>query len=338
MKYIKNLRIKNNQLSIINDNIIEIDKLELSDSISKELVLKYKKVFIISNNFLSFLIVNHLNILSDNDKKTIMKKIISNPELSYKHAVLIKKRFLEGEKIILTDPILCSSYAESVIRGRWIEAEPIIASNGLAALNYSINLLKKSWYDSENIDLKIKQKAENNIIRDSDIDNLMRYALLKNKRWIDVENVDKKTSLTIEKKIATEGNPEILIRYINKLIGKRWKEAELNIAGYPEFVYLYAKTILKQPWSKVKDMNPTIIEKAENSILNPESFQENTIIKYFRDIIKSRWKKLEDVLILNRNDNLYFDAIDEYYNIIIKDQEWPEMDQYANEMYDINDD
>ena len=90
MKYIKNLKIKNNQLSIINDNIIEIDKLELSDNVSKQLVLKYKKIFMRSNNFLSLLIINHSDILNDDENKKILQKIINDIQLSLKHAILTK--------------------------------------------------------------------------------------------------------------------------------------------------------------------------------------------------------------------------------------------------------
>jgi hypothetical protein len=333
MKYIERLKIKNNQLSIINDDI-EINKLELSDNISKELVLKYKKIFMISNNFLSFLVVKYLDILSDNEKKMIMKKITSNPKLSYKHAVLIRKRFTDGEKIILTDPLICSLYVEDVIRDRWKEAESIIASNGLAAFRYSINGLKGSWYDFKDIDLKIRQQAENNIIKDCDVNDLIRYSLNANKRWIEMKNIDKKISLKIEDKIFREGDGINVFNYIEDFIRNRVKEAELEISKNPESAYDYARKYLQKPWHKIKDIDPIIIQTAEDSLLNLQSLQDNISINYAKYLIRGRWKKLEDILITNRNNNFYFDIIDNYYQEIIGDDSWPEMDRYADEEYE----
>ena len=73
---------------------------------------------------------------------------------------------------------------------------------------------------------------------------------------------------------------------------------------------------------------------AENSLTNQESLQDFISIDYAKNLIKGRWKKLEDVLIANRNNNFYFDIIDNYYQEIIGKDGWPQMDQYADEAYE----
>jgi len=335
VKYIKELKIQEKQLLLLND-VVEINKLELSFSSANlaNLIMIHKKAFLKANNFLSILNRKYSFYFNNEEKEEIIKKIISNPEISLNHAISLQERFPEGEKIILKNPIISSLYAQHVIKNRWIEAEPIIASNGLASFSYSINALKKSWYDSENIDLKIKEQAENNIIKDCDINDLIRYSLNAKKRWIEMKNIDKKISLKIEDKIFREGDGINVFNYIEHFIRNRVKEAELVISKNPESAYDYAKKYFKKPWHKIKDIDPVIIQTAEDSLLDLQSLQDNISINYAKYLIKGRWKKLENLLIANRNNNFYFDIIDNYYDKIIGDEGWPEMDQYADEAYE----
>ena len=335
MKYIKELKIKEKQLPLLND-VVEINKLELSFSSANlaNLIMIHKKAFLKANNFLSILNRKYSFYFNNEEKEEIIKKIISNPEISLNHAISLQERFPEGEKTILKNPIISSLYAQHVIKNRWIEAEPIIVSNGKSATNYSINILKKSWYDSNDIDLKIRKEAENNIIKDCEISDLILYAINAKKRWIEMKNIDKDVSLKIEKKIFKNGDGDDIFNYIKNFINTRVKEAELQISKNPRSAYYYAEKILKKPWHEIKDINPEIINMAENSLTNQESLQDFISIDYAKNLIKGRWKKLEDVLIANRNNNFYFDIIDNYYQKIIGKDGWPEMDRYADEEYE----
>lgn len=62
---------------------------------------------------------------------------------------IIKSRFYEGEKFILTSAFHSFNYACNVVQGPFREAERIIASDSSCAYNYAYNVLKGRFLDGE---------------------------------------------------------------------------------------------------------------------------------------------------------------------------------------------
>lgn len=68
---------------------------------------------------------------------------------SVDYAKFIESRFIEGEKVIATDPLEAHDYAYDVIKGRFPEGEKAIATDGQLALSYAIDIVKGRFPEGE---------------------------------------------------------------------------------------------------------------------------------------------------------------------------------------------
>lgn len=85
---------------------------------------------------------NHLNLIKTYDNFEAASKSIHAPYWCYWYAhVVVKKRWEQGEPVILRSPQFSYFYSKRVIKGRWEEAENIIFSNGFYKHLYCINFL-----------------------------------------------------------------------------------------------------------------------------------------------------------------------------------------------------
>lgn len=106
--------------------------------------------------------------------KNIIKRI---PKHAYWYSRdVIKGRWSEAEKYIITDTQWSYCYAWRVICGRWPEAEPYIMTDSSVAWRYTSDVIKGRWIEAEEYIMK------NNPW------NIIVYAVYALKhRWIEAE-------------------------------------------------------------------------------------------------------------------------------------------------------
>ena len=93
-------------------------------------------------------------------------------------------------------PVTAMRYAGLVMKRRWPEVEHIIAKEGDRAADYVLNYDEKlgrmtgtRWVDLENIDPKVAERAEKNIILHADDILLPSYIDLFTGRWPELEKI-----------------------------------------------------------------------------------------------------------------------------------------------------
>ena len=83
-----------------------------------------------------------------------------NPEYAFRFSFYQKKRIIEYEKIIITDPKWSYYYAKDVIKGRFDEAKHTIASDPLWAFWYAKDILCNPFEECHYVIFNSKYKNE----------------------------------------------------------------------------------------------------------------------------------------------------------------------------------
>lgn len=91
---------------------------------------------------------DHEDTVNDLHDKAKRNALRSAHEAVY-YALMINKRFPEGERVILENPYQSYDYAKQIIKGRWPEAEQIIATSAEAAYYYAKDIIKERWPKGE---------------------------------------------------------------------------------------------------------------------------------------------------------------------------------------------
>ena len=209
-------------------------------------------------------------------KKTpaIEPYILQDANLTFRYAAeILKKRWEEGEKLLVKSPYYAYKYSKYVIGGRWEEAEPIISKDPESAFLYARDIIMGRF-----------EICEKHIVKPF---NLERRILVKN-----IEDIYISKRLLKRK----ETNKYYPINYRNqnifefafcyfKLLKKRDK------AALPQFQKLLNKQILKytkacsvNDYKYITEIPPEIHNKMVALALCPhDSFEEQSIKSYFRD-------------------------------------------------------
>jgi hypothetical protein len=196
--------------------------------------------------------------------------ILQDDNFTFRYAAeILKKRWEEGEEVLINSPYYAYKYSKYVIGGRWEEAEPIISKYPESAFLYARDIIMGRF-----------EICEKHIVKPF---NLERGILVKNIEDIYISN-------------RLLSNPYYPINYRNqnifefafcyfKLLKKRDK------AALPQFQKLLNKQILK--YTKACSVNqykhmtavpPEIHNKMVALALCPhDSFEEQNIKYYFRD-------------------------------------------------------
>ena len=174
-------------------------------------------------------------------------------------------------------------------------------------------LIIKDFFVGDYINLAIKNK---NYVINNKIENLSILLLLnKMTAELSIEEV-------IELEYIIMKNAEYSFSYAQRLnkisVNKRFLIGEYVISESSEYAYRYA-ALLKTRWDDFENIDPIMIETAENSIIKNKKY----LFLYIKELMNGkRWKKAEDYL-LTSDDPSISEYIVSYADSIIIGQ-WPE--------------
>lgn len=155
--------------------------------------------------------------------------IATDPSLSVNYAMFLQKRFVKGEKVILTDAKSAGYYAKHVIKGRWKEAERIISQDGMSAYTYAIEVVKQRWKRGEAAIAKITQCYYPTFYAEKILKE--RFPLYEKEIIKQYENASNKLFI------------RCVMYYIHHVVQDRFTAAEPIIACHPQESLEYAQLI-----------------------------------------------------------------------------------------------
>jgi hypothetical protein len=143
------------------------------------------------------------------DLEPILGVIIKKPKLAFYYAdTILKARWPECEKYLITSPTWSYQYAKYIIKGRWPEAEPIIATDPGHAVKYATQVIRGRFPEAEPYILKGNTPF---LVYD-----YAKYVI--NGPWPEGEHIILQDLYTT-------------MMYIIQVLKRRWPEAETHLKG-----------------------------------------------------------------------------------------------------------
>jgi hypothetical protein len=341
--------INNKKDLIIFEKIIDIIpymKDVFSDSNFNEILKKIENVIISDLDYYKKICLKYaIDIIkkrwteSDNiDFKTaelIERKIFESindynfTDLIRKYIYLSKKRFNEEIENKFFDPknsFRKTDYVYDIIGTREPRLEKtFIDQNNKSheSLFYAIKVLKKRWTDVDDIDPKVAEQIERNLIKNN-IGNYNTQNSLK--EYISLS--DKRFSEEIENIILDSDFTECDIYYVYTIIKNRVPKIEEKIKDNSSKALEYAINVLKKPWNEVKEIDDDLVKEVEENIYNdffvkidytifskkrlPIEIEKNQIFynievdesyKYIDELVKKRVPEFEETILTLLSNN-----------------------------------
>lgn len=160
-----------------------------------------------------------------------------------------RQRFPEAEPIISQSPEFSYKYARYVVNGRWEMGEHTISQNARYSFQYAQHVLKDRF-----------PMGEETIINDTYYANEYAVKFVKD-RWPEYENslLEKMAQLSQINDKFYEDKQSLChlindaLGYARDIIGGRWEEIEPFFAQNYSFVDFYAKSVLTDNWSDLRN-------------------------------------------------------------------------------------
>lgn len=205
-------------------------------------------------------------------------KQISDAPTAYARAEKTKKRFPDGEPVILRNAGYACKYAINILNSRWPIAEATISKDAAASFSYAKAFFKGAgWIPGE-------------------------QAILSNGSWSVAYARDVLGRRWPEAEAVISDNAAAAVEYAKDVIKGRWPEAEPCIFKHAEPSFEYAQCILKHRLTT--DVEHVIAKDAETALRYAKYFLDgrrwpeaepaiakdpSSAAEYAVSIVKGRW-------------------------------------------------